>query len=102
MLTECNRDLFGYEAVEGRQVVAAFDGGQITSDAGALLLGVANRAIGLVGRLAGCFADGRAQERVEHGVETMTSCAMIRCWRPWSASSRRGAGIARRWPARAR
>ena len=71
MPTECNRDLFGYEVVEGRQVVAAFDGGQITSDAGALLLGAANRAIGLVRRLAGCFADGRAQELVEHAVETM-------------------------------
>jgi hypothetical protein len=71
MLTECSRDLFGFEAVEGRQVVAAFDGGQVTSDAGALLLGAVNRAIGLVGRLAGCFADGRMQELVEHGVETM-------------------------------
>jgi len=71
MPTECSRDLFGYEAVEGRQVVAAFDGGRMTSDAGALLLGAANRAIGLVRRLAGCFADGRAQELVEHRVETM-------------------------------
>ena len=33
-------------------MVAAFDGGQVTSDAGALLLGAANRAIGLVDRLA--------------------------------------------------
>jgi hypothetical protein len=71
MPTECSRDRFGFEAVEGRQVVAAFDGGRITSDAGALLLGAANRAIGLVRRLAGCFADGRAQELVEHRVETM-------------------------------
>jgi hypothetical protein len=71
MPTECSRDLFGFEAVEGRQVVAAFDGGRITSDAGALLLGTANRAIGLVGRVAGCFADGRAPELVEHSVETM-------------------------------
>ena len=60
MPTECSRDLFGYEVVEGRQVVAAFDGGQVTSDAGALLLGAANRAIGLVRRLARCFTDGRA------------------------------------------
>ncbi len=33
MPTECSRDLFGYEGVEGRQVVAAFDGGEVTSDA---------------------------------------------------------------------
>jgi hypothetical protein len=39
MPTQCSRDLFGYEVVEGRQVVAAFDGGDNTSDAGALLLG---------------------------------------------------------------
>jgi Transposase DDE domain group 1 len=71
MPTECSRDLFGYEVVEGRRVVAAFDGGQVTSDAGALLLGAANRAIGLVRRLAGCFTDGRAPELVEHTVETM-------------------------------
>jgi hypothetical protein len=71
MPTECSRDLFGYEVVEGRQVVAAFDGGQVTSDAGALLLGAANRAIGLVRRLARCFMDGRAPELVEHTVETM-------------------------------
>lgn len=71
MPTECSRDLFGYEVVEGRQVVAAFDGGQVTSDAGALLLGAANRAIGLVRRLAGCFTDGRAPGLLEHGVETM-------------------------------
>ena len=71
MPTECSRDLFGYEVVEGRQVVAAFDGGEVTSDAGALLLGATDRALGLVRRLARCFTDGRAPEMVEHTVETM-------------------------------
>ena len=71
MPTQCNRDLFGYEVVEGRQVVAAFDGGDHTTDAGALLLGATDRAIGLVGRLAACFADGRAQAQVEHTIEAM-------------------------------
>src|SRR5436189_1174 len=45
MPTECSADLFGFAPVEGREVVAAFDGGAITSDAGALLLGAADRAI---------------------------------------------------------
>jgi Transposase DDE domain group 1 len=71
MPTECSRDLFGYEVVEGRQVIAAFDGGEVTSDAGALLLGATDRALGLVRRLAGCFTDGRVPELVEHTVETM-------------------------------
>src|SRR5438270_573693 len=39
MPTECSADLFGFAPVEGREVVAGFDGGPITSDAGALLLG---------------------------------------------------------------
>jgi hypothetical protein len=35
MPTECSPDLFGFEPVEGRAVVAAFDAGAVTSDAGA-------------------------------------------------------------------
>jgi hypothetical protein len=73
MPTECSRDLFGYEVVEGRQVVAAFDGGEVTSDAGALLLGGTDRAIGLVTRLAACFDDGRDQAQIEHTVEAMVA-----------------------------
>ncbi len=71
MPTECSGELFGYGRVEGRRVEAAFDGGAITSEAGALLLGATDRAIGLVGRFAACFADGRVQSQVEHGIEAM-------------------------------
>jgi hypothetical protein len=39
MPTECSPDFFRFEPVEGRAVVAAFDAGAVTSDAGALLLG---------------------------------------------------------------
>ena len=39
MPTECTPKLFEFEAVEGRAVVANFEGGDITSNAGALLLG---------------------------------------------------------------
>ena len=73
MPTQCSRDLFGFEVVEGRAVVAAFDGGDATSDAGALLLGATDRAIGLVQRFAACFDDGRAQARVEHTVAAMVT-----------------------------
>jgi hypothetical protein len=73
MPTQCSRDLFGYEVVEGRQVVAAFDGGDNTSDAGGLLLGATDRAIGLVGRFATCFADARAQAQVEHTIAAMVA-----------------------------
>jgi hypothetical protein len=73
MPTQCSRDLFGYEVVEGRRVVAGFDGGAVTSDAGALLLGATDRAIGLVARFAACFADRRNPGLIEHRVETLVA-----------------------------
>ncbi len=73
MPTECSRDLFGFAPVEGRRVEAAFDGGDTTSDAGALLLGATDRAIGLVERFAACFTDGRDAGLIEHTVETMVA-----------------------------
>jgi Transposase DDE domain group 1 len=71
MPTECNADLFGFAPVAGREVVAGFDGGAITSDAGALLLGAADRAIGLTDRFARCFHDVRRREWIEHEVVTL-------------------------------
>ncbi len=71
MPTECSSDRFGFAPVEGRAVVASFDGGAITSDAGALLLGATDRAIRLVDRFAQCFRDGRAAELIEHQVRTL-------------------------------
>src|SRR6186997_2894791 len=71
MPTECNADLFGFAPVEGRRVVAGFDGGTITSDAGALLLGATDGAIRLTERFAGCFTDRRVPALVEHSVRTL-------------------------------
>jgi len=71
MPTECNPELFGFAPVEGREVVAAFDGGAITSDAGALLLGSTNLAIGMMGRFASCFHNVRCPELIEHAVVTL-------------------------------
>ena len=71
MPTECSPALFEFLPVEGRQVVASFDGGAITSDAGALLLGQTDRALRLTERFAACFTDTRTAGLVEHQVETM-------------------------------
>jgi hypothetical protein len=71
MPTECSLDFFEFEPVEGREVVAAFDGGAITSDAGALLLATTDRAIKLMDRLASCFHDERRPELTEHAVATL-------------------------------
>src|SRR6516165_6738999 len=71
MPTECSATLFEFAPVEGRLVVGAFDGGKITSDAGALLLAATDRAVGLIDRFAGCFTDSRSPELVEHTVATL-------------------------------
>ena len=71
MPTECSPGLFDFGSVEGRRVVAAFDGGAVTSDAGALLLGATDKVVGLIERLAGCFRDARRAEMVEHRLPTL-------------------------------
>jgi Transposase DDE domain group 1 len=71
MQTECNAERFEFGAVGRREVVGSFDGGAITSDAGALLLAATDRVIGLVDRFAGCFNDYRRQELIEHRVATL-------------------------------
>src|SRR6266481_1105205 len=68
MQTECSADLFGFARVEGRAVVAAFDGGTMTSEAGAMLLGATDRQIRMIERFAGCFTDHRAADLVVHAV----------------------------------
>jgi hypothetical protein len=71
MPTDCSPKLFEFEAVERKQVVAGFDGGAITSDAGALLLGQLDKGLGLISRFAGCFTDRRDPRFTEHRLETL-------------------------------
>ena len=71
MPTQCNPELFDFARAEGRPVVASFDGGAITSEAGALLLGATDRVLGLTRRLAACFKDSRDPAYTEHALETL-------------------------------
>jgi len=58
-MTECNQESFSFWSPFSRRVQAEFTAGRASSDGGALLLGEADRRINLLGRLAGCFIDGR-------------------------------------------
>jgi hypothetical protein len=71
MPTQCIAEQLQFSGVERRRVVAGFDGGTVSSDAGALLLGRTDEAIGLVDRLARCFIDERKPELIEHSVRTL-------------------------------
>ena len=70
-MTECIQSGFEFTAHFSRGIEARFDGGQMTSDGGAVLLREADRKIALVERLAKCFRDGRNQQRISHTVEQM-------------------------------
>lgn len=71
MRTECNAEQLEFSCVGRRRVVAGFDGGTVSSDGGALLLGRADEAIRLIDRLSECFIDQRKPHLIEHTVRTL-------------------------------
>ena len=73
MPTDCNTSPLEFEGLGSRKVTASFDGGAITSNAGALLLRQTDRVIGLSRQAAACFRDARSQEDIEHTLETLVA-----------------------------
>lgn len=71
MSTECTTATLAFQAAGRRAVDAQFNGGTLTSDAGALLLREVERRTGILQQFAGCFRDGRDPARVTHSVATM-------------------------------
>ena len=77
MQTECNPKQLHFQGLGTRDVVAAFDGGTISSDAGALLLREVERARGFLKRFARCFVDERDPWYIEHSVREIVSQRVI-------------------------
>ena len=73
MYAQCNQESFGFHALGRRDVVARFDGGRISSDAGGLLLREAERITGVIGQFAACFTDHRDPELIEHTVAELVA-----------------------------
>ncbi len=71
MPTQCTAEQLTFSWAGRRRVVAAFDGGTVSSDGGALLLGKADAAVGLIDRLSRCFIDERQADLVEHSLRTL-------------------------------
>lgn len=69
--TECNEIEVSFQAVGRREVVAKFDGGQLSSDGGGLLLREVDRRTGLLAEFAACFRDYRSAGMVEHSVSSL-------------------------------
>ena len=71
MTAECTRTKLRFQGLDGRDVVGRFDGGEITSDAGGVLLREVEQRTRILGRLSECFTDYRDPDRVEHPVEAL-------------------------------
>lgn len=67
-MTECIPSLFDFQDLGQREVVAAFNGGKITSDGGGLLLREVEAKFRFIEQFAGCFTDHRDPEAIEHSV----------------------------------
>jgi hypothetical protein len=72
-MTECSQSALEFEGHFSRRVGAAFDGGTMSSDGGALLLRETDRRLNLLPRLAECFLDARDAARVTHPVAEMVA-----------------------------
>lgn len=70
-MTECTRQPLLLQPHGRREVVADFDGGTITSDAGGLLLREVEQRFGIIRQFAGCFTDHRDEELIEFSVEEL-------------------------------
>lgn len=73
MVAECNERSLQFHAVGRREIVAGFDGGNITSDAGALLLRETEQRTRIIEQFAGCFLDHRSWRLIEHPVKDLVA-----------------------------
>lgn len=69
--TDCNEIEVSFQGAGRREVVARFDGGQLSSDGGGLLLREVDRRTGMLEEFADCFLDYRSPAMVKHSVGSM-------------------------------
>src|SRR6059036_3299647 len=72
-MTECKPEQFQFHGLGNREVVAQFDGGDITTDAGGLLLREVEQRTGIIGKFAACFRDYRDPRFIEFTVEELVA-----------------------------
>ena len=71
---------FWFPAVSRKKITAAFDGGRLTSDGGVMLLGLADRRIGVADKLSSAFPERRDRSRIVHSLADMIrarTCAIV-------------------------
>jgi len=73
MHTDCTARQIEFQGLGARRIEAAFDGGEVTSDAGGVLLREVEARRGIISGFASCFKDLRRQDLVEHSVYDMVA-----------------------------
>lgn len=76
-VADCNFEQVEFQGLGHRKIEAAFDGGSVTSDAGALLLREVALGSGIIDRFADCFSDFRNQSLIEHSVRDLLAQRLI-------------------------
>lgn len=76
-MTDCNFEQVEFQGLGHRKVVAAFNGGDVTSDAGGLLLREVVRGSRIIDRFAECFRDHRDPELIDYSVRDLLAQRVI-------------------------
>ncbi len=71
MNTECTPKQMEFHDLGRRAVIGKYDGGEMSSDGGGLLLREVDERTHILKRLAGCFVDYRDKELIEHTVDSL-------------------------------
>ena len=67
-MTHCNQSVLEFPACKRKKVEASFDGGEVSSDGGLLLLRQVDRKLGLSRRLARALQDPRRKRSCDHSL----------------------------------
>lgn len=70
-MTNCSRETFEFPPLGGRKIEAGFDGGEVSSDGGLLLLRDVDRRLGLLNDVARRLEDPRDQLRIQHSLVSL-------------------------------
>jgi hypothetical protein len=71
MATECKSEAVLFQGAGGREIRADFNGGDITSDGGVLLLQEVERRCSIIEQFAYCVDDHRDPRRIEHSARDL-------------------------------
>lgn len=71
MNTECTTSQLEFHGLERRAVIGKFDGGEISSDGGGILLREIEKRTHILSRLSQCFRDHRHPDLIEHPLESL-------------------------------